>query len=112
MEALAFRQLCAIARSAFTDPGMSDSEWADAVKVKIARGGWDYPLPERLTAALRAVERTLDRVSVVSTVPTRVELHGQPYPLSRHECVEAYRELKSRFEASHGKVSRNNEPSS
>jgi hypothetical protein len=57
---VAWPQLCAIARSQIeTSPTIDDFEWAERIKCRLARLGFDYPLPERLTDAMRAVERAL-----------------------------------------------------
>ncbi len=105
MSALRFRQLCAIARASFTSPDMLDADWVAEIKRRVARGGWDYPRPDQITGAIRAVERFVERTPVVSQMPQRVELHGKPWPLSRTEAADAYQEIERRFRATLGRES-------
>jgi hypothetical protein len=55
-----WRQLCAIADAAIQmDPTIDDGEWVEEIKRRIVRLRFEYPSPEQLTNAIRAVERML-----------------------------------------------------
>lgn len=87
-----WRELCAIALSQIqADPTIDDGEWADRIKWRLIRLGLDYPDPPNvITAAMRAVERTVQRqpkatISRAESVPDE--------PIGRTEAKEIYERL-------------------
>jgi len=55
-----FRVLCAIARAERAQ-APTIGEWAEAIKCRLARQGFAYPLPHDVTAAMRATAHALAR---------------------------------------------------
>lgn len=58
-----WRQLCAIGTDLLrSDPTIDDFEWAERIKQRLVRLGFAYPdPPHRLTEAMRAVQRALEK---------------------------------------------------
>lgn len=57
---ISFAALCAIARTVIeTDRGITDAEWKERIKCRIARDRRAYPTPHDLGAVLSAVEHAL-----------------------------------------------------
>lgn len=73
---IAWRQLCAIAREQITaEPTIDDCEWAERIKTRLAVLGFEaVQPPHQLTAAMRAVQRALEK----SWGPRPVDLPPRP----------------------------------
>jgi hypothetical protein len=55
---MSLRQLCALAREQLeTDPTISDAEWRERIKCRIAALEYDYPRPTVISEAMSRVER-------------------------------------------------------
>jgi hypothetical protein len=53
-----FRVLCAMARAEIVAaPTITDGEWVERIKLRLARQRFAYPPPHHITDAIRAVER-------------------------------------------------------
>lgn len=84
-------------------PSIDDGQWAELIKRRLARLGFDYPWPpERLTDAMRAVEQALAKTDCPRPPPipparrevTREELHQADPPWSRRRDVGSWRSVR------------------
>lgn len=59
---LTFAALCCIARTVIEqERSITDAEWKERIKCRIARERRAYPTPDELAAVLSAVERALSK---------------------------------------------------
>jgi len=96
MKPIAFPQLCRLSRAILeTNLAMTDADWVEEIKVKIARGGWAYPRLDELTRAMRAVERIVPRPIPGELLPKHQEIPQPAAPqFSKSEAATAYKNLE------------------
>jgi hypothetical protein len=91
---LSSRQLLALARDVQRTERTTDfADLAEAIKVRLARGGWRAPRPEQITDALEWVLPRQAPAPPAAPLPIR----QAPPPLSRDEARAALTHLVQRF---------------
>jgi hypothetical protein len=119
---IGWRQLCAITREQIeAEPTIDNGEWAERIKERLVRLGFAYPdPPDRLTDAMDAVERALEKLWGPRPIhlpptfrqgPRREVLHQVDPPWPKSQAPQEWTSLKDllgKLKASHssGKSSR------